>query len=166
MKRPQCHVACPSPLLNVKSHKWASASKWTMNVQHLFVACILYSYSAAEGQFAMVIFWHGGQILRWAVWGFRAWEDGSVRPILRFENLRDRAHGAQDDIWLRNHLDNAMPYEMVQGHCHSSCRIGWRRSGAADLQFNWTASSSAYLVSRARIHSGKKLPWPSHCHCW
>ena len=95
MKRPQCHVACPSPLLNVKSHKWASASKWTMNVQHLFVACILYSYSAAEGQFAMVIFWHGGQILRWAVWGFRAWEDGSVRPILRFENLRDRAHGAR-----------------------------------------------------------------------
>ena len=45
---------------------------------------------------------------------------------------------AQDDIWLRNSSwhthTHEMSYEMFRRHCHSRCRISWRRSRAADLR--------------------------------
>ena len=87
------------------------------------------------------------RILSGAVWGLGgAREDSSVSPshplflqaflpvyALRCAYPRDRA---QDNHWLRNSSSHTheMSYEMFQGHCHSRCRISWRRSRAADLR--------------------------------
>ena len=51
----------------------------------------------------------------------------------RIQRQGTRRYMAEKFILTHTHT-HEMSYEMFRGHCHSRCRISWRRSRAADLR--------------------------------
>ena len=67
-----------------------------------------------------VLLWHFGQFMLWDA---------------RIQRQGTRRYMAEKFILTHTHTHtHEMSYEMFRGHCHSRCRISWRRSRTADLR--------------------------------